>query len=55
MTEHIAEPDHCFITLGTLDEHDNIEIEYHQFAESAASWEQINDDLPKYPGWSDES
>ena len=53
MTEHISEPENCFITLGTLDKHDPINIEYHQFTESAADWEKINDDLQKYPAWPD--
>ena len=38
------------IRLGTLDGDPGIRPQYHTFVDSRASWDEILDDLPQYPG-----
>lgn len=38
------------IRLGCLDTDPGIRPQYHTFVDSKASWDEIHDDLPRYPG-----
>ncbi|OED42492.1 hypothetical protein AB833_07195 [Chromatiales bacterium (ex Bugula neritina AB1)] len=51
LTEHDDEPDHLFVSLGTLDDTADISIEYHQFAASKARWHTLSAELPAYSKW----
>ena len=54
VTLHQSEPDIYHVSLGNLDDSNQIEIEYHQFAGSKACWYSINDSKPQYEQWPDE-
>lgn len=43
------------ITLGTVEGDPGIEPESHIFVGSAAGWDEINDDLPKFDEWPPDS
>ncbi|MFT5219291.1 MAG: hypothetical protein ACI87H_001428 [Gammaproteobacteria bacterium] len=51
MTFHSQVPGFYHLSLGNLDDDQNIAIEYHQYVDSKASWERIDDGLTQYPGW----
>lgn len=38
------------VRLGTLDGDPGIRPQYHAFVDSRAPWDEIHDDLPRYPG-----
>ena len=44
------EGDEVSIRLGTVDGDPGIRPQYHTHVESKAVWEEILDDLPRYPG-----
>lgn len=51
LTEHVAEPENVFVSLGTLDTPMTSKPAYHQFAGSAPAWSAIHDTLPKHDAW----
>ena len=48
------EPDHCYVTLGTVDGDAGARPRVHIFVSSRAPWYEIGDDLPQYDEWTDE-
>lgn len=38
------------IRLGSLDDDPPVAPQFHTFVEAKASWDEIRDDLPQYPG-----
>lgn len=51
LTEHDAEPENVFISLGTLDTPIATKPQYRQFVKDAPAWVDIQDDLPTHRGW----
>jgi hypothetical protein len=51
LSEHVLEPKKVYVSLGTLDRHEDLDILYHQFVDSKAPWYAIHDDLPKHNEW----
>ncbi len=51
LTEHNAEPENLFVSLGAIDTELQSAPGYHQFVDHAASWDSIHDDLLKYADW----
>ncbi len=51
LTEHSAEPENLFVSLGTIDTEFQSAPRYHQFVAHAACWDTIEDDLMKYADW----
>lgn len=38
------------IRMGTLDDDPGIRPQYHTFVDAVPPWDEIHDDLPRYPG-----
>jgi len=55
VTDYKPEPNTLHISLGSLNEGPKIQIEYHQYYGSKASWCVVDDNLSKYDGWPDEA
>lgn len=53
-THHQSWPEYYYLSLGCLDGNPDVEIEYHQFVDSKASWVKIGDELAQYAEWPDE-
>lgn len=53
-TEHKLEPDSIFVSLGSLADEAELEVLYHQFVGSRASWHTIRDRLLQHQDWPDE-
>jgi len=51
---HQSWPEYIYISLGCLDEHAAINLEYHQFVASKANWETINDEIRQFDEWPEE-
>ncbi|MGI9328105.1 MAG: GFA family protein, partial [Pseudomonadales bacterium] len=51
LTEHSAEPENVFVSLGTLDSPIESKPKYRQFVGNAPAWSSIEDDLPLHDGW----
>ena len=51
LSEHVAEPDEYYVSLGTLNDSEGITMSYHQFMASSPEWCQLNDSLPYFDGW----
>lgn len=51
VTHHRSDPDMLYLSLGSLKDDPPIDLEYHQFVGSKASWHQIHDSLPQYEEW----
>jgi hypothetical protein len=46
--DHIAEnPDHVLVSVGTLDNPEVVELEYHYGVESQLPWVHFDDDLER--------
>ena len=51
---HDLAPEYLYLSLGCLDSHDNIDIEYQQFTASKAKWVKLDpgiDQYEEYPKW----
>lgn len=55
VTIYKPEPDVVYVSLGSLHDASNIQMNYHQFFGSRVKWCEIQDELQKYGGWPDES
>lgn len=44
-------PENIWLTAGTFDDDPNCLPQYHIFVDSKASWLEIKDDLPQFPGF----
>ncbi len=44
-------PDYIWLVAGTLDDDPRLKPKFHIFFESKASWHEVHDTLPKYPGF----
>jgi hypothetical protein len=51
LTEHDAEPQSVFVSLGALDDEISEQPRYRQFTGSTPHWLDINDDLPRHDKW----
>ncbi len=54
-SHHQSWPECIYISLGCLDEHPKVELKYHQFVASKASWENICDEIKQYTEWPNEN
>ena len=50
-SKHVLEPENTFISLGTLDNTDSVQILYHQFTGHRVPWCDLEDKLKKYGEW----
>jgi len=51
---HSLDTAHCYLSLGSLDTHDGIEIKYQQFTQSKVPWFHTDGVLESYnetPDW----
>lgn len=55
LTEHSAEPDNVFVSLGSLDTEIVAKPTYLQFTEEAPKWALNDRELLTYKGWPDEA
>ncbi len=51
LTEHTAEPENVFISLGGLDTELAAAPAYRQFTAGLPAWAAIHDPRPRHPGW----
>lgn len=54
LTHHLADAQMFYLSLGCLEDAPEVELKYHQFVDSKASWYHIHDNLPQYQGWAED-
>lgn len=54
LSRHQNWPEALYLSLGNIDGDVEVRLEYHQFVDSRASWDEIHDDLPRYAAFPEE-